>query len=210
MPNTIISTAPDSIHVDSRKMVHLHGGYNMAAGTSSLWDRPLPAVRYATYNLYFSWNLHPIVRNFFYAVGQQLHTIQLCQIQAIEDTDLLFLMERTIPQMREHCDALEQVNLLLQSWQMLWVYIPVLPAKVSKIVVRILRAQLARTAAYQLFTATLSEYKARNLQLRTVQFYSGSNIQCLRVHPRVLVEGLAHMRNIGLTVLDDEGNILQP
>lgn len=212
--NEIMNSQMPHIHLDSLEIVHVHGtGFldgEASTMTSHIWALELPSVRHAIYDIDFSGNDDLLVHNFFSAVGRQLLTILLYYLPSDNDMEPEFNLQTTFEQLYEHCNALEQVNLLLHSWSMLGLQSHSLPAKVCKIVVRIIKGQLSRSAAYELFTITLRDLKTLNPHLKAIQFYSSSNIQNLRRHPFALSAGLSLLGRLGLSILDDEGNILKP
>ncbi|KJA18294.1 hypothetical protein HYPSUDRAFT_205536 [Hypholoma sublateritium FD-334 SS-4] len=211
--NEIMNSSIPQIHLNSLNTVHVHG-VGFIAGetptlTSHIWALDLPAVRYATYEVEFSGNDELLVQGFFSAVGPQLKVIQLNQLGRGEAMEVELNLDVTYEEILQHCHALQQVNVLFNSWDTLWLFYPKFPTTVQTLVIRILRGQLSRSDMGLLFNLYFENVKAKNPDLKKVQLYSEMNIRVLQKHPSFQT-CLLRMKNIGLSFLDSQGNIMEP
>lgn len=211
--NEIMNSSIPRIRFDSLNTVHVHGTGFIAgetpALTSHIWALDLPAVRYATYDVEFSGNDELMVRSFFAAVGPQLQVIQLNQLSRTETMEAELNLEVTYDEILQNCHALQQVNLLFHSWGMLCELVPVFPKTVRTLVIHVLRAQLRRSNVWLLFNIYLRDLKEKNPDLKSIQLYSEMNIRVLQKHPSTLELGLRYVETIGLSILDNNGNIIK-
>lgn len=200
--------------LDSLKVVHFNerSFINDVVNPSSqarIWTHPLPSLQYATVELDFLKRQKAMLPSFFSAVGRQLVRIQLHQL-FYGDVDLAANFKLAFEEIYKHCCALEQINFVFLNWDMLDVYTPTLPAKVNKLVIQIIKAQLSKSDAHRLFSVIFVRIKKANPHLKAIQFQSQGVIRSLCVHRRVLSKELQYVNNIGLSIFDDKGNIMQP
>lgn len=165
-----------------------------------------------TYEVEFSSNDELLIQGFFAAVDPQLKIIQLNQLSCAEAMEVKLNLDVTYEEILQNCHTLQQVNLLftVTSWDMLWAITPAFPKTVEILVIRILRGQLTRGHVYMLFDAYFLGLKAGNPDLKTIQFYSEMNIRVLQRHPMIFRSGLLNMKMIGISILDNKGNIMEP
>ncbi|KAF8960812.1 hypothetical protein BDZ97DRAFT_2077299 [Flammula alnicola] len=199
--------SPNShIQLNSLKMVHVPDIANIG-DEHEIWQIDLPAIRYATYCVDFGAN--SIGRDrFFASVGPKLTTIQ---INYLHDGDVqsAACLQATLDQILQTCHALEQVNLLLNSWHVLSLCVASLPPKVKMLAIRILRPNLAKVTNRVLFTSILKGMVSRNPALKIIQFLDRANVRELRVHSRILNEGLRLMESLGVIIKNPEGCIMK-
>ncbi|KAF9481754.1 hypothetical protein BDN70DRAFT_991646 [Pholiota conissans] len=199
---------PLTMQFDSLKVVHIHALYPIEFVPKeylrNVWDYDLPSVRTATYELEFSNNDDLPIERIFTKHGPKLTTLQLTQIYQITDMELEAAMQVTFSSIFAHCDALEQINLIVHSWSMLTLDVPRFPPKVATLVIRVIKGQISKKATVHLFDIFIY-IKRRNPGLKTIRFASGINVRGLQTHSVALEEGLWIMRDAGVVIEDHYG-----
>ena len=209
--NEIMNTSIPQIQLNSLNTVHVRwpGFITMEtpAFISYVWALDLPAVRYATYNLEFSVNNDLLVRGFFAAIGPRLQIIQLVQRGNADYTKVRLHLDATYVKILQNCHSLQQINLLFDSWEILWLCLPQLPTGVHTLVFCTLREEVTGDEILSLLRHLL-ELKSRNPGLKTIQLYSEINIRALQKYSFTFRSGLLKLNSNGLSVLDNEGTLM--
>ncbi len=207
--NEIMNTSIPQIQLTSLNTVHVHGtGFiegETSALTSHIWTLNLPAVRYATYDLEFSGNNHLLVHGFFAAVGPKLRTIQLNHLGNAAHVEVRLNLAVTYVQILRNCHSLQQINLLFNSWRIIWLCFPTFPSTVHAVAFRILRGQVT-TRELRFFFFYLLQLKYTNPSIKTIQLCSETNIRAMEKHRFPLQTCLLVMQESSISILDHQGN----
>ena len=203
--NKIINPSISRIRLNSLKIIHVPGiAFNTGeshAPMSDIWTLDLPAIRYATFGLSFIGYNALLSTSFFSNIGPQLQVIQIYPPSSDHKEIYQGILTK--------CHALQQVHLVFETWETLCELTPTFAPTVHTLAFRILRDQLSEKKVYSLFNNYFCDLKSQNPNLQTVQLYSEMNVRVLQKHPNAWDYGLWYMKKLGLSLLDNKGDILK-